>query len=102
MAYDQVLYELGVLGAAVFLVLGIATVQQSVRAGRRWPRSDPEPLAAYIAPSWTASMIGVLAGVALFGGATVSVLFWLTLGTAAALATAQSGAAAASAAASRP
>jgi hypothetical protein len=30
-------------------------------------------------------MLGVLAGIALFGGATVSVLFWLTLGTAAAL-----------------
>jgi hypothetical protein len=86
MAYDQVLYELGVLGALVFLALGLAAVRQSARAGRRWPPDDPEPLAAYVAPSWTASMIGVLAGIGLFGGATVSVLFWLTLGVVAALA----------------
>lgn len=86
MAYDQVVYELGLLGALVFLILGLATVRQSIRAGRRWPPEDPEPLAAYVAPSWTASMVGVLAGIGLFGGATVSVLFWLTLGIAAALA----------------
>jgi hypothetical protein len=102
MAYDQVLYELGLLGAAVFLVLGIATVRQSIRAGRGWPRDDPEPLAAYIAPSWTASMIGVLAGIGLFGGATVSVLFWLTLGVAAALVAAQARAASARTSSSRP
>jgi hypothetical protein len=31
-------------------------------------------------------MLGVLAGIGLFGGATVTVLFWLTIGAAAALA----------------
>jgi O-Antigen ligase len=85
MAYDQILYELGVLGALVFLVLGASTVRESARAGLAWPSSDPEPLGAYVAPSWTASMVGVLAGIGLFGGATVTVLFWLTIGMAAAL-----------------
>lgn len=102
MAYDQILYELGVLGAAVFLALGVATVRQSARAGRAWPADDPEPLGAYVAPSWTASMVGVLAGIGLFGGATVSVLFWLTLGAAAALAPGQPPAASARTASRRP
>ena len=82
MAYDQVLYELGALGAMVFaLVLGGHDPRLRRAAARRWRRADPDPLVAYVAPAWTASMLGVLAGIALFGGATVSVLFWLTLGT---------------------
>ena len=85
MTYDQVLYELGLAGALVFALLLGATVRDSARAARRWRRDDPDPLVAYVAPSWTASLLGVLAGIALFGGATVSVLFWLTLGAAAAL-----------------
>jgi hypothetical protein len=85
MAYDQVLYELGLAGALAFALLLAATIRDSARAARRWRRDDPDPLVAYVAPAWTASMLGVLAGIALFGGATVSVLFWLTLGTAAAL-----------------
>ena len=102
MAYDQILYELGLLGAVVFLALGIATVRQSARAGWSWPPDDPEPLAAYVAPAWTASMLGVLAGIGLFGGATVSVLFWLTLGAAAALAPSYRPAASRSSSSSRP
>ena len=85
MAYDQVLYELGLAGALVFALMLATTIRDSARAARRWRRDDPDPLIAYVAPVWTASLLGVLAGIALFGGATVSVLFWLTLGTAAAL-----------------
>ena len=85
MAYDQVLYELGLAGALVFALMLGATIRDSTRAARRWRRDDPDPLVAYVAPAWTASLLGVLAGIALFGGATVSVLFWLTLGTVAAL-----------------
>ncbi len=85
MSYDQVLYELGLAGALIFALMLAATARDSARAARRWRRDDADPLVAYVAPAWTASLLGVLAGIALFGGATVSVLFWLTLGTAAAL-----------------
>ena len=102
MAYDQVLYELGLAGALVFALLLGAAIRDSIRSGRGRPRGDPEPLAAYVAPAWTASILGVLAGVALFGGATVSVLFWLTLGVAAALTPVYRSAASASTASSRP
>ena len=85
MTYDQVLYELGLVGAVMFAALLGLTIRESVRTGRHWPRSDPEQLAAYVPPAWTASLLGVLAGIALFGGASVSVLFWLTFGAAAAL-----------------
>ena len=86
MAYDQVLYELGLVGAVVFVLLLVTTVRDSARSGRSPALAEQEPLAPYLAPAWTASIIGVLAGIAFFGGATVSVLFWLTIGAAAALA----------------
>jgi hypothetical protein len=83
--YDQVLYELGVLGALVFLLLGVATVRDSLRSVRGWARGSPDSALAYVPAAWTASMIGVLSGIALFGGTTVATLFWLTLGVVAAL-----------------
>ena len=86
MTYDQVLYELGAAGALVFLLLLAATVRDSLRSARGWPRGSPDSALAYVAATWTASMIGVLAGIALFGGTTVAALFWLTLGAVAALA----------------
>jgi hypothetical protein len=85
MTYDQVLYELGVAGGLLFLLLLVATVRDALRSARAWPRGSPDPVIAYVATAWTASMIGVLAGIALFGGTTVATLFWLTLGTVAAL-----------------
>lgn len=85
MTYDQVLYELGLVGAALFVLMFGAGIRASVLAGRAPP--DPSaPLDAYLAPAWTASLIGVLAGAALFGGIAVAAVFWLTLGAAAALA----------------
>lgn len=86
MTYDQILYELGAAGALVFLLLLTATVRDSLRSAREWPRGSPDSALAYVAATWTASMIGVLAGIALFGGTTVAALFWLTLGAVAALA----------------
>ena len=86
MTYDQVLYELGVAGALVFLLLGAATVRDALRSVRGWPRGSPDSALAYVPAAWTASMIGVLAGIALFGGTTIATLFWLTLGVVAALA----------------
>ena len=85
MAYDQVLYELGIAGAIVFLLLLAAAVRASVSSGLHRPRDDLDPLLAYVPAAWTASLIGALAGIGLFGGATISTLFWLTLGSAAAL-----------------
>lgn len=77
--YDQVLFELGLVGAAVFLVLGgIAVWRAAVAARRR------EGESAYLSPAWLASLAGALAGAALFGGAPLSAMLWLTLGVIAA------------------
>lgn len=74
-AYDQVLFELGLVGAAFFLVLGgIAVWRAAVAARRR------EGERAYLAPAWLASLAGALAGAALFGGAPLTAMMWLTLG----------------------
>jgi hypothetical protein len=78
-AYDQVLFELGLVGAAVFLVLcGLAAWRAAVATRRRgadW---------SYVPAAWLASLAGALAGAALFGGSPLSAMFWLTLGVAAA------------------
>jgi len=85
MTYDQVLYELGLVGAVLFLAVLAMAIRASVAAGRAPP--DPRaPLDAYIAPAWTASLLGVLAGAALYGGDAITVILWVTLGAAAALA----------------
>ena len=77
--YDQVLYELGLVGAAFFLVLaGFAAWRAAVATRRR------SPSAAYVPASWLASLAGALAGAALFGGSPLTALFWLTLGVVAA------------------
>ena len=77
--YDQVLFELGVVGAAVFLVLcGVAAWRAAVATRRR--RADW----AYVPAAWLAALAGALAGAALFGGSPLSAMFWLTLGVVAA------------------
>lgn len=81
--YDQVLMQLGLLGAGVFLVLGALTVRRSVDAARRWSRGRFEEQ-AYVPAGWVASTGGALAGAALFGGSPLAALFWLTIGVAAA------------------
>ncbi len=85
--YDQVLYELGIVGAAALLALGASGVRDAVRAGRLWPRADAEEIVGYLPAGWLASLGGALAGAALFGGTPMAALFWLTLGLVAAGAT---------------
>ncbi|MGH3072901.1 MAG: O-antigen ligase family protein [Gaiellaceae bacterium] len=78
--YDQMLFELGLVGAAVFLVvLGLAGWRAAVAARRRSP--DP----AYVPAAWLAVILGALAGAALFGGSPLTGMFWLALGVVAAV-----------------
>lgn len=78
-AYDQVLYELGLVGAAVFLVLAAVAGWRAVVTTRR--RSVD---GAYVPAGWLASIGGALAGAALLGGSPLTALFWLALGVVAA------------------
>ncbi len=92
--YDQVLYELGIVGALLFLVLAVVTVRAAVRVAKTWPRDDPDEPAAYLPAAWVAALAGGLAGAALFGGIPLAAIFWLTIGTTAlapSLARARSG-----------
>ena len=81
--YDQVLYELGIVGAALFLALAVVTVRTAIRVGRKWPRPRTDEALAYLPLAWTASLAGALAGAALFGGIPMTAIFWFTLGVAA-------------------
>jgi hypothetical protein len=78
--YDQVLYELGVVGALLFLVLAFVTVRTAVRVARAWPRGDPDEPAAYLPAAWVAALAGGLSGAALFGGIPLAAIFWITIG----------------------
>jgi hypothetical protein len=78
--YDQVLYELGAIGAALFLVLGVVSTRTAWRVGRIWPREDVDEVASYLPLSWLLALAGGLAGAALFGGIPFAAIFWLTLG----------------------
>lgn len=78
--FDQVLFQLGLVGAASFLLVATLAVRRAVSAGRRrltWRRWQEQ---AYVPLGWLASLAGALAGAALFGGAPLTALFWLTLG----------------------
>ena len=80
--YDQVLYELGVVGAVLLLLLGALTVRYAVSAARRHPRGGGREYAAYLPLAWLLAAVGALAGSALFGGTPLAALFWLTIGVA--------------------
>lgn len=81
--YDQILFELGLVGAAFFLVLAGLTVRRALLAGRRWRRGHADEQ-AYVPIGWVGSTAAALAGAALFGGSPLTALFWLTVGVAAA------------------
>ena len=82
-AFDQVLFELGSVGGALFLLIAFLAVRLALRAGLRAP---PELLEHALVPiGWLAGMGGALAGAALFGGSPLASLFWLTLGVVAAI-----------------
>ena len=83
-AYDQVLFELGLVGAALFLAVLALAAWHAVRAGLAWPGRGRFTEQAYVPLAWFASIVGALAGAALFGGAPITAIFWLTLGVVAA------------------
>jgi hypothetical protein len=78
--YDQVLYELGIAGALLFLVFAVVTVRTAVRVALTWPRGDPDEAAAYLPAAWVAALAGGLSGAALFGGIPLAAIFWITIG----------------------
>jgi len=78
--YDQVLYELGIVGAILFLVLAFVTVRTAAEVAGGWPRGDPDELAAYLPSAWLGALAGGLAGAALFGGIPLAAIFWITIG----------------------
>jgi hypothetical protein len=69
--FDQVLYELGVVGAAALLGLLAALGRACARA-----RGALAPLPA----AWLAASIGALAGEGFFGGTPLAASFWLVAG----------------------
>ncbi|MEX0673990.1 MAG: O-antigen ligase family protein [Gaiellaceae bacterium] len=78
--YDQVLFELGLVGALLFLGLAVVAARAAVRVGRAWPRGGPDEPLAYLPAAWLAAIAAMLAGAALYGGLPLMALFWLTLG----------------------
>jgi hypothetical protein len=84
--YDQILYELGIVGVVLFLALLVAAARAAIATSRVWPAADPDTTPPYIPLAWMASLLGTLAGAALFGGSPIAAIFWLTLGVSAACA----------------
>ena len=78
--YDQILFQLGLLGVALFLVLAVIAVRTAVQVGLRWPRAGRSETAAFLPAAWLAALAGALAGQALYGGIAIARLFWLVLG----------------------
>lgn len=78
--YDEVLYELGVVGALAFLGL-LVSVGRSAAAARQ--RDDP--VVRELPGAWFAASLGALAGEGFFGGTPLAASFWLVAGTVVAL-----------------
>jgi O-antigen ligase len=75
--YDQVLYELGLVGAALLLATFVAAGRAAAGAASR---SSEARALDQVPALWLAALIGALAGEALFGGSPLMTLLWLTLG----------------------
>jgi O-antigen ligase/polysaccharide polymerase Wzy-like membrane protein len=82
--YDQVLFELGLVGGVAFLTAALLAMRQAVWAGIRWAGEGAPAELGYVPVVWLAGLGGTLAGAALFGGAPITAMFWLILGVAAA------------------
>jgi O-antigen ligase len=82
--FDQVLFELGLVGAVLFLVLAGLAVRRAAVAGRRPRPGERWAEQAYIPVGWIGVIGGAITGAALFGGSPLAALFWLTLGVVAA------------------
>ena len=75
-AFDQVLFELGVIGEALFLLL-LGTA--AALGWRRARAAHPSRALEWVPLVLLAGMVGALAGAGLFGGIPVVALLWLTL-----------------------
>jgi hypothetical protein len=73
--YDQLLYELGVVGAATFAALLAALTERAIAAAR-----EALGQLSYLPAAWLAAVVGALAGEGLFGGSPLAAVFWLTAG----------------------
>jgi hypothetical protein len=73
--YDQILFELGLVGAGLFALLAAVAVARSALAARRRPGAR-----GYVPAAWLGALAGALAGAALFGGSPLTAMLWLTLG----------------------
>ncbi len=79
--YDEILYELGIVGAAILLALLVTLGQRAAEAARR----SADAVEASLPGAWLAATVGALAGEGLFGGTAVAATFWLTSGVIVAL-----------------
>jgi hypothetical protein len=73
--WDQILYELGLVGAAAALALLILLGRAAARVARR-SADALSPLPA----AWLAASIGALAGEGFFGGTPLAAIFWIVAG----------------------
>jgi hypothetical protein len=73
--WDQILYELGILGALTMLALLTSLSRAALHAARRGVG-----VAASIPAAWLAASVGALAGEGLFGGTPLAATFWLVAG----------------------
>jgi hypothetical protein len=81
--WDEILYELGVVGGFAMLLTLVGLVQSAVRAARRRAGAI-----ASVPAAWLASSVGALAGEGLFGGTPLAASFWLVTGVVLALSSA--------------
>lgn len=78
--WDQILYELGVVGGLTMVALLATLVRACRRAARR-----TRDLLSTLPGVWVAASIGALAGEGLFGGTPIAATFWLAAGVAVAI-----------------
>lgn len=78
--YDEILYELGAVGAVCFLVLLGFLIRAAAVAARERGQA-----AALLPATWLGAIIGALAGEALWGGTAITTLFWFVAGVIVAL-----------------
>jgi hypothetical protein len=72
--YDEILYELGAVGAGVMAAFLAALAGACTAVARRARRL------ALVPATWFAAALGALAGEALFGGTPLAATFWLVAG----------------------
>ncbi len=81
-AWDQILYELGIVGGLAMLAALVGLARAATRAARR-----SASVAGSLPAAWLAAAIGALAGEGLFGGTPLAAIFWLVAGVVLALST---------------